>query len=351
MYSAKGKKRLYRPRKLLVKFNNSWVVKDGDGLQTERPYIFISYTTNQSQRAKDASGRFIRLTQGASQRLKERAEMVTEQNRLDAYWIDFLRTPHQPEATDDVHRFCDVVRGCGQVCVLLAEDKDMRDSLATFGRRLWCLPECLLAPRHTVYFQGGGKSEMISIMQLPRRAWTCSYINDGGVLVEGKGKEEEFRLLAEHFSGLLTLSRLELFSVALSAMRALDFFPFQNGDIEDVLMSLLRKRPFMDPTDSEQQAMARLCLLNDSDRIIERIICLLPSGDDYFTGWFSTNDFFGASLWDIELLCHVVGICNDEAIIIDGCHGISICWESIPRIQFRTRKRDAKPLCSIQLLN
>jgi hypothetical protein len=48
---------------------------------------------------------------------------------------------------------------------------------------------------------------------------------------KAKGKKEEFRLLAEHFSGLLTLSRLELFPVTLSAMRALDFFPFQDGDM------------------------------------------------------------------------------------------------------------------------
>jgi hypothetical protein len=53
--------------------------------------------------------------------------------------------------------------------------------------------------------------------------WTMSF--------KAKGKKEEFRLLAEHFSGLLTLSRLELFPVTLSAMRALDFFPFQDGDM------------------------------------------------------------------------------------------------------------------------
>ncbi len=167
-------------------------------------------------------------------------------------------------------------------------------------------------------------------MPLPARAWTSSYINDSGALVEGKGKEEEFRLLAEHFSGLLTLSRLEIFSVALSAMRALDFFPFQSGDMTYGLMGLLRKRPIMDPTDSEQQPLARLCLFNDSDRIIERLACILPSKDDDLSGWFSTSDSLGAGLWDIEPLCQVAGICDDEAIIIDDCHGVSIYWESIP---------------------
>lgn len=336
-YIVKEQRRLHRPRKLYVKADDSWLEVDGDGLQTEIPYIFISYAANQFKRIEDASGQLV-LTEESSQRLKQRAEAVTEQNGLAAYWIDFLRAPKQPEASDDVHRFCDVVRGSEQVCVLLAEDRELGHSLATFGKRLWCLPECLLAPKHVIYVQGGGKAETISIMQLPARAWTSSYINESGELVRGKGKQEEFRLLAEHFSGLLTLSRLEMFSVALSAMRALEFFPFQKGDIAYALMGLLRKRPVMDDTDSEQQALARLCLSNDSDRILERISCILPSMDNDFSGWFCTNDSFGANLWDIEPLCQVAGICDDEAIIVDGCHAISIYWESMPRVWFSTRK-------------
>lgn len=322
---------------------------DGDGPQTELPYIFISYAANQFERVEDASKR-LALTEDAFRHLKKRAEAVTEQHGLEAYWIDFLRAPQQPEATDDVHRFCDVVRGSEQVCVLLSEAKELSHSLSMFGNRLWCLPECLLTPKHVIYVQGGGKVETISIMQLPARAWTSSYINDSGDLVRGKGKEEEFRLLAEHFSGLLTLSRLELFSVALSAMRALDFFPFQKGDIAYALMGLLRKRPAMDNTDSEQQALARLCLSNDSDRILERIACMLPSKDDDFSGWFSTSDSFGANLWDVEPLCQVAGICDDEAIILDGCHAVSISWKSIPRVRFCTRKTRTRKLILYTLL-
>ncbi len=342
MYAAKEQERLYRPRKLFVKDGDSWVEMDGDGLQMEKPYLFVSYAANQFQRSEDSSGRLV-LTEGASQRVKERAIVVTEQNGLDAFWIDFLRAPNQPEATDDVHRFCDVVRGSELVCILLAEDKDMANSLAMFGKRLWCLPECLLAPKHTVLVQGGGISEMISIINLPARAWTHSYINDSGQLVQGKGKKEEFRLLAEHYSTPF-LSRLQLFSVALSAMRALDFFPFQKGDIAYALMGLLCKRPAMDPTDSERQALARVCLSNDNDRLLERIVCVLPSKDNVQSGWLTTNDSFGINLWDIEPRCQVAGICNDDAIIIDGCHGITIGWESIPQIDFKTQKTASQKL-------
>ncbi|KAL9600009.1 MAG: hypothetical protein Q9219_003478 [cf. Caloplaca sp. 3 TL-2023] len=263
--AAKEQKRLYRPRKLFVKMVDSWSVADGDARNAERPYIFISYAANQFSRMTDPSGR-LTLTEEASQRLKDRAIAVAEQKGCEAFWIDFLRAPTQPEATDDVHRFCDVVRGSKLVCVLLAEDKDMVNSLAMFGKRLWCLTECLLAPRHEIYVEGGGKSEMIDIMQLPGRAWTKSYTDDSGQVMESKRKMEEFRILAEHFSGLQPLSPIQSFSAALSAMRALEFFPFQKGDIAYALMALLAKRPAMDPTDSEQQALARLCLFNNNDR-------------------------------------------------------------------------------------
>ena len=125
---------------------------------------------------------------------------------MEAYWTDFLRAANQPEATDDVHGFCDVVRGSSKVYVLLSETKGFSNSLSMLGKRLWCLPECLLAPGHVIHVQGTGKSETISIMQLPARAWTSPYFDEAGNGIQGRGRREEFRLLAEHFSGLLTLS-------------------------------------------------------------------------------------------------------------------------------------------------
>jgi hypothetical protein len=102
--------RLYRPRKLFVKVGSSWEILDGDNAQVAKPYIFISYAANQFERDTDASGRMV-LSDAAAQRLKQRAETLVEESNLEAYWIDFLRAPEQREATDDVHRFCDVGSG------------------------------------------------------------------------------------------------------------------------------------------------------------------------------------------------------------------------------------------------
>jgi hypothetical protein len=43
---------------------------------------------------------------------------------------------------------------------------------------------------HVIYAQGGGKIEVISIMQLPVRAWTKSYTDGMGNVAQGKGKKE-----------------------------------------------------------------------------------------------------------------------------------------------------------------
>jgi hypothetical protein len=66
------------------------------------------------------------------------------------------------------------------------------------------------------------------------------------------------------------------------------------------------------------------CLSNDSDRIVERMVCMLPVREVGSSSWLGTADAFGANLWDIEPMCQVAGICNDEAVIIDSCHAVPI---------------------------
>lgn len=314
--------------------NNEWTEVDGDSYEGD--YLFISYAAGQYEREEDNTGRLV-LTQSAMQHLHNRAAILCKNKSVRSYWIDFLRAKHQPEATDDVHRFCDVVRGAKEVCVLLAEDKDFEHSLITFADRLWCLPECLLAESNSISVSGGGKpEEIIRLIDLPHRAWSKTY-NDEQKLISN-GHEEEFRLLAEHFTNTLSLSRLELIQVSLTCMRALNFNAFQQGDIAYALMTLLRVRPAMDPTDTEQQALARLSLSNDSDRIVERMACMLPPPSAAQDGWFGTTDTLGANLWDIEPLCQVAGVCHDGSLILDGAHAISIRWKDIPRIGFSNRK-------------
>ena len=93
----------------------------------------------------------------------------------------------------------------------------------------------------------------------------------------------------------------------------------------------------MNPEDTLFQALARLSLANDSDQIVERMICMLPDPSKTHHTSFVLQDVLGAKLWDIEPLCQVAGVGNNEEVILDGCRGVSIRWKDIPRIEYNGR--------------
>ncbi|KAL5321340.1 hypothetical protein ACEPPN_012155 [Leptodophora sp. 'Broadleaf-Isolate-01'] len=327
--------RLIRPRALIVYRNGSWNV-EVNGRFTG-PYLFISF----------AAAHFVKLSPGTESThvldeatLDDRARRLVIKLGMSAYWADYhCRANSQPAATEDVHRFCDVVRGAAQVMILLPDKRP--ESLAFYGARLWCLPEALLARYHRVSIctpdpeSPVDSIETVELMEMISRAWAVRISPNGALISDGK--EEIFRLLVEHITGSLTLSRLEYIQVALEALRSRQWREFYAGDIAYALMTLISRRPRMDPTDTEFQALARLFLVQDADRIIERMACMdQPGRSDQNAMWFNTNDDLGAKLWDIEPLCQVAGICYDGGIILDGCHGISIRWKNFPRIIYQT---------------
>lgn len=117
-------------------------------------------------------------------------------------------------------------------------------------------------------------------------------------------------------------------------------------------MGLMRQRPRVDKTDSAFQEFARLSLANDSDRLMERMICLLPIAisskkihenqpihnanprgqprmhvaDQHY--WTNMNDYWGAKLWDMEPICQIAGMANNDTIILDGACGTTIHCKS-----------------------
>ncbi|PVH86175.1 hypothetical protein DL98DRAFT_545593 [Cadophora sp. DSE1049] len=336
LYNVQGDlKRLIRPRALVVYRNGNWNV-EADGRYTG-PYLFISF----------AASHFVKLLPGTEfGRVLDEAELDDRARRLviklgmSAYWADYhCRALRQPEATDDVHRFCDVVRGAAQVMILLPDKTPQ--ALAFYGQRLWCLPEALLARYHRVSIctpdpeSPVDSIETVELMEMVSRAWAVQITTNGNLISDGN--EETFRLLVEHITGSLTLSRLEYIQVALEALRSRQWREFYRRDIAYALMTLISRRPRMDPTDTEFQALARLFLVQDTDRIIERMACMDQARvSDGMSIWFNTNDDLGAKLWDIEPLCQVAGICHDGGIILDGCHGISIRWKDFPRMEYHT---------------
>lgn len=91
-------------------------------------------------------------------------------------------------------------------------------------------------------------------------------------------------------------------------------------------MGLLRRRPKVDGSDSDFQAFARLSLANDSNLLLERLICLQPRST--FEPWHTMSDAWGAKLWDIYPTCQVSAIAEDNTVILDGAFGAAIRWKS-----------------------
>lgn len=133
------------------------------------------------------------------------------------------------------------------------------------------------------------------------------------------------RQLVDHYEGNLTLSRLELVILALKCLSQRRTSKYLDGDLAYVLMGLLRRRPVIDHTDTEFQAFARLSMANDSDNLLERLICILPKTETQ--PWYHANDMYNVNLWDIQPTCQIAGVCEDDTVILDGVLGASIRWE------------------------
>jgi hypothetical protein len=320
--------RLLRPRRLV------FLREDGPFVEADHlpentsgvPYLFISYTREHfDPKDHEACGPLYQV-----------AERMTREASLGAYWLDHLCITQEQglDQSDDINRISDVIRGARQLVVVVP---DLRPAtLAAWGGRVWTLPEALLCQNELIKFcEPSGKWVEMSRIELADEVW--------------RG-DQNGRLLAENFSGSLSLGRLELISRGLDALSCRRTERFSDADLAYALMTLLGHRPRANPTDNQFQALARLSLANDSDRIVERMICMLPDYSSHNSGSRHNNKFvlkdqLGANLWDIEPICQIGGVCEGSALILDGCRGASIRWKDIPPIAYMQRKT-WKRLCA-----
>ena len=341
--SLSSKTRLIRPRQLIVNRNNDWNVESSERDDNkDLAYIFISYT-NLDFNTKEAG----------PDRLKIRAMSAQMALRAGckAFWLDYeCRAPIEEKAllTSDVNRLCDVIRGAKQVVVMLPRHE--RGSKRNWGSRMWTMPEALLAQGNEIsfcsYADGGNIVETVTKIAMAGEIW--------GETSENGEDEQPARLLAEHYTGVLTLSRLELFSTALAALGERELPEKERhveADLAYALMGLLRYRIEPDDTDSLFQAIARLSLLNDSDRLMERMVCMFPKPNDVPRNIFhvlAQPDQFQTHLWDMQPLCQVVGVGQDDyTVLLDGCRAIAIRWKKFPRLRYKRHEGFKKFLAEL----
>lgn len=111
-------------------------------------------------------------------------------------------------------------------------------------------------------------------------------------------------------------------------------------------MGLLRLRPKIDRTDTPFQAFARLSLANDSDMLLERLMCILPENPTQH--WSSVSDAYGVNVWDIYPTCQIAGVCDNDTVLVDGAFGATIHWDKFRKVASTRRVRSWKRL-AIQL--
>lgn len=253
-------------------------------------YLFVAYTSEQFRHSSDED----------MQALDEIAETATRKAGLDAYWIGSTCFRDDDDAEDQVYWISDIVRCATLTCMAIGPSevtrgKEGADMMREWGSRIWTLPEVLLSRsnRAIVVVQRG---DLDNMQLLPRTQFPAKVWDDG----------DESRRLVDHFEGTLHMSNLELMTTALQCLhRRTTRNKYFNGDHSYALMGLANIRPRPIKTDSAFQAFARLSLANNGEKLLERLICILPEQPDQ--EWWAMNDAFSVSLWDIYPSIQVAG--------------------------------------------
>ena len=76
-----------------------------------------------------------------------------------------------------------------------------------------------------------------------------------------------------------------------------------------------------------------LSLANDSNQLLERLICILPK--DPNQPWHSMDDAYGSKLWDIiPQETNIAGVGHDDTILLDGCRAGNVRWKSFSPVAY-----------------
>ncbi|KAI4178363.1 MAG: hypothetical protein L6R41_008419 [Letrouitia leprolyta] len=329
--------------------------REKHGLDVALNYIMVSFTGVQFAAWRDNPEQ----DRMALHRIGQHA---AREAGVKAYWVDFECLGTEDERELNAWRICDVVRGAFQLVIAIAgpiniaQDDDLPYNLLhDWGNRVWTLPELLLTPGHrdlsiyTVNRNLPSNSQIDQCLRNPPKQIAlrsfARYWEDHELLGQ----------LIDHFENSVILTPLELITTALKCLEVRHTTQHLPGDLSYSLMGLLRQRPNAQKTDSGFQAFARLSLANDSNMLLERLICLLPQSP--YAPWYSFHDHWNASLWDIYPRTQVCGIGHNDTVILDGARAATIRWKKFKKVLVRgndTLKRKlarlALSLCSIMFV-
>jgi len=307
------------PRDLcFVQADGSVVLRKVQDHERETQYVFIGYTAEQFNHDSEAD----------MYALDAIAVRAAQEAGVAAYWVgSSCLSSDEAELVNDVYRISDVMRSAHSLAIAVGPSATRptmtrRDEmLRMWGERMWTLPEALLSSNERdikVFGRGdAGPAWVLSKKHFAATVWDDPLVS---------------RQLVDHYDGSLLLSRLELVTIALkclSTRKTHEKFP---GDMSYALMGLMRRRPVINPVDSKFKAFARLSLANDSDMLLERLMCMQPK--HHMADWTVMEDAWDANLWDISPHCQVAGVGPGDTVILDGAFGAAIRWKSFAPVAY-----------------
>lgn len=308
-------------------------------------YIMVSYTgaqftTDEDKYSLHAIGQHAAIAAGVS-----------------AYWLSCSCLGSESEREENVWRISDVVRGAHHLVIALAGYVGAEDNGTTpdrllhdWGNRVWTLPELLLSPEgddiriYTLNRSLDRRVQLVNCLSTkPRRIHRRNFAR----FWDHRDDDTVVGQLLDHYERSVVLSPLELMATALKCLRRRHTTEHLPGDLSYSLIGLLRQRPDARKGDSGFQAFARLSLANDSNMLLERLICLFPP--DPYAPWYSFEDQWDARLWDVYPRTQVCGIGDDDTVILDGARAATIRWKSFKKVMLRGNRTVIRHIAVIAL--
>lgn len=273
-------------------------------------YVLVSYTSEHFR------------TESEQLFLHDVGEHAARRAGVQAYWVGCSCLGNtKEEVQDNVWRISDIVRGAHSMVIAVAgitgqkQSNSRTTALRQWGTRVWTLPEVLLTPNNSKIDVYDPNSGLDAPMTVSKRNFATLW-EDASISRE----------LIDHYEGNLTLSSLELVTIALKCLHSRQKGFYLPGDMAYALMGLLRRRPTVVKSDTDFQAFARLSLANDNDLLLERLICTLPKSLNQPR--YDMEDQWNVSLWDILPSTQVCGIADNNTVILDGCYAAAVRWKA-----------------------
>jgi hypothetical protein len=257
---------------------------------------------------------------------------------FNAYWLDLECVSEDPdEKKRDLYCMADVYRGA-EITLIMLNARGLGgqgEAWKRWGERVWTFPEALLSQRLCYKFRDQTEIKSVSLHELANYAYV--------------GHKSE-QAIINSYGGRDPLERLERLTLLKSAIWRRGITPPTRAQIPSTtapltgssgpyaadrvyaLMGFFEHRIQPNDNDDELRALARLSMANDSDRIAERMVSLLPVTITQTECWYADDDVYSANLWDIVPEIQVAGITEKGALVLDGCKAACIRWKDFPGV-------------------